>query len=36
MLMHVLSMTPEQLMQLPPEQRASFAQLRATLGLPTV
>ncbi|KAJ8482773.1 hypothetical protein ONZ45_g14837 [Pleurotus djamor] len=35
MIMRVVSMTPEQLSRLPPNERASFNQLRATLGLPT-
>ncbi|KAI0050609.1 hypothetical protein FA95DRAFT_1555530 [Auriscalpium vulgare] len=34
MIMHVISMTPEQINRLPPAERASLIQLRATLGIP--
>ncbi|KIM82179.1 hypothetical protein PILCRDRAFT_820549 [Piloderma croceum F 1598] len=34
MIMRVISMTPEQIALLPPQERASIIQLRATLGLP--
>jgi len=34
MIMRVISMTPEQIGLLPPQERASIIQLRATLGLP--
>ncbi|KAJ3574358.1 hypothetical protein NP233_g1825 [Leucocoprinus birnbaumii] len=33
LIMHVLSMTPEQLNSLPPEQRSTYMQIRATLGV---
>ncbi|KAH8111871.1 hypothetical protein DFH11DRAFT_1690140 [Phellopilus nigrolimitatus] len=35
MTMRVISMTPEQVNRLPPQERAITIQLRATLGLPT-
>ncbi|KAH8111875.1 hypothetical protein DFH11DRAFT_1610440 [Phellopilus nigrolimitatus] len=35
MIMRVISMTPEQVNRLPPQERAITIQLRATLGLPT-
>ncbi|KAH7914548.1 hypothetical protein BJ138DRAFT_1123440 [Hygrophoropsis aurantiaca] len=35
MIMRVISMTPEQINMLPPTERASILQLRATLGLPS-
>ncbi|KAF8346090.1 hypothetical protein F5887DRAFT_962569 [Amanita rubescens] len=34
-IMRVLSMTPEQINLLPPAERATYIQLRATLGVPT-
>ncbi|TFY67977.1 hypothetical protein EVG20_g3726 [Dentipellis fragilis] len=34
MIMHVVSMTPEQINQLPPAERANVMQLRASLGIP--
>ncbi|KAJ6465907.1 hypothetical protein C8R47DRAFT_1154430 [Mycena vitilis] len=36
MIMGVLAMTPEQVNQLPPSDRASIMQLRATLGFPPI
>ncbi|KAH7923780.1 hypothetical protein BV22DRAFT_1035905 [Leucogyrophana mollusca] len=35
MIMRVISMTPDQINRLPPTERASILQLRATLGLPS-
>ncbi|EGN93546.1 hypothetical protein SERLA73DRAFT_156149 [Serpula lacrymans var. lacrymans S7.3] len=35
MIMRVIAMTPEQIHQLPPTERANIIQLRATLGLPS-
>jgi cleavage stimulation factor subunit 2 len=35
MIMRVLAMTPEQIARLPPTERASIVQLRATLGMPS-
>ncbi|KZT43865.1 hypothetical protein SISSUDRAFT_1039776 [Sistotremastrum suecicum HHB10207 ss-3] len=35
LLMRVIAMTPSQIEQLPPTERATFIQLRQTLGLPT-
>ncbi|KAA1471443.1 hypothetical protein DENSPDRAFT_865159 [Dentipellis sp. KUC8613] len=34
MIMHVVSMTPDQINQLPPAERANVMQLRASLGIP--
>ncbi|KAK2462888.1 hypothetical protein APHAL10511_005086 [Amanita phalloides] len=34
-IMRVISMTPEQINMLPPGERATYIQLRATLGVPT-
>ncbi|KAF4612388.1 hypothetical protein D9613_004412 [Agrocybe pediades] len=35
LIMRVLSMTPEQINMLPPQDRATYIQIRATLGVPT-
>ncbi|KDR86020.1 hypothetical protein GALMADRAFT_132632 [Galerina marginata CBS 339.88] len=35
LIMRVLSMTPEQINMLPPSERATYIQIRATLGVPT-
>jgi len=36
LIMRVLAMTPEQINMLPPTERSTFIQIRATLGIPTV
>ncbi|KAI0081109.1 hypothetical protein K474DRAFT_1704134 [Panus rudis PR-1116 ss-1] len=35
LIMRVISMTPEEIHRLPPQEKNSFIQLRATLGIPT-